>query len=150
MKEKLLISKCIIGENCKYNGLNNYNEKVELLKNFYELISVCPEVDGGLKTPRVPSEILNDKVINKENEDNTPFFNKGAEIALKICLEQNITKALLKQKSPSCGSKQIYDGTFTNTIINGEGITSKLLRQNNITIYDENDIETLIELAKNK
>ena len=89
-------------------------------------------------------------VINKENEDNTSFFNKGAEIALKICLEQNITKALLKQKSPSCGSKQIYDGTFTNTLINGDGITSKLLRQNNITIYDENDIETLIELAKNK
>ncbi len=136
--EKLLISSCLLGNNCRYDGKSNKLEKLNKLKQYYELVPVCPEVDGGLPTPRVPSEIKNNKVINKENEDNTSYFKKGAEIALSICKEQNITKALLKSKSPSCGSNKIYDGTFTNTIIDGDGVTAKLLKERDVKdLYNE-------------
>ena len=143
--EKLLISSCLLGNNCRYDGKSNKLEKLNKLKQYYELVPVCPEVDGGLPTPRVPSEIKNNKVINKENEDNTSYFKKGAEIALSICQEQNITKALLKSKSPSCGSNKIYDGTFTNTIIDGDGVTAKLLKENKIQVFTENDIDALLK-----
>ena len=142
--EKLLISSCLLGNNCRYDGNNNKLKKLEKLKKYYELVPVCPEVDGGLPTPRIPSEVKNNKVINKENEDNTSYFKKGAEIALSICKEQNITKALLKSKSPSCGSNKIYDGTFTNTIIDGDGVTAKLLKENQIQVFTENDIDALL------
>ena len=143
--EKLLISACILGINCKYNGKNNYNPLVEKLKEKYILIPICPEEMGGLSTPRNPSEILNDKVISSAGDDVTNNFFDGANKALDIAKKENISKALLKEGSPSCGSNYIYDGTFTKTKINGMGITARLLKNNNIKIYTEDEIELLLK-----
>lgn len=143
--EKLLISACILGTNCKYNGKNNYNPLVEKLKERYILIPICPEEMGGLSTPRNPSEILNDKVISSKGDDVTNNFFDGANKALDIAKKENISKALLKEGSPSCGSNYIYDGTFTKTKINGMGITARLLKNNNIKIYTEDEIELLLK-----
>jgi len=134
MKEKILVSACLMGINCKYNGGNNFDPKVaEFLKD-YETVLICPEVMGGLPTPRVPSEIKDGKVINKEGKDVTSFFEHGAEETLFLAKKYNIKKALLKAKSPSCGCGKIYDGTFTDKLIKGDGITAKLLKENGIEI----------------
>lgn len=134
MKEKILVSACLLGTNCKYSGGNNYSDEVmEFLKD-YEIIPICPEQLGGLPTPRPASEIVGDKVINIEGNDVTSNYIKGAEEALKIAKMLGIKKALLKAKSPSCGNGKIYDGTFTNTLIEGDGITTKLLKENDIKV----------------
>ena len=134
MKEKILVSACLLGVNCKYSGGNNYSEEVmEYLKD-YEIIPICPEQLGGLPTPRPASEIIGDKVINNEGTDVTSNYQKGAEEALKIAKLLGIKKALLKAKSPSCGNGKIYDGTFSGTLIDGDGITTKLLKENNIEV----------------
>lgn len=142
--EYLLISSCLLGNNVKYNGKNNYIKEVELLKNKYNLIVICPEVMGGLPIPRIPSEILNDKVINKEGKDVTINFNKGAEEAIKLVKKYNIKKALLKEGSPSCGSRYIYDGTFSGNKIDGVGVTTKKLIELGLDIYSEKEIEKLL------
>ena len=134
MKEKILVSACLLGINCKYSGGNNYSEEVmEFLKD-YEIIPVCPEQLGGLPTPRPASEIVGDKVINIEGNDVTANYIKGAEEALKIAKMLGVKKALLKAKSPSCGNGKIYDGTFSGTLIDGDGITTKILKENDIKV----------------
>lgn len=134
MKEKILVSACLLGTNCKYSGGNNYSEEVmEFLSN-YEIIPVCPEQLGGLPTPRPASEIIGNKVINNEGNDVTKEYTKGAEETLKIAKLLGIKKALLKAKSPSCGNGKIYDGTFSGTLVDGDGITTKLLKENNIEV----------------
>ena len=143
--EKLLISACILGTNCKYNGKNNYNELVEELKKKYELIPVCPEVLGGLSIPRNPSEIKGNTVISNRGVDVTKEFNLGAKMAFNIAKDNNIKIALLKDGSPSCGKNYIYDGTFTGTKVNNLGICAKLFKENNIVIYSEKEIEELLK-----
>lgn len=141
MKEKVLVSACLVGENCKYNGKNNKNDKIiEFLKD-KEVILVCPEVMGGLSTPRLKSEIvLNGRqVINEKGEDVTRCFVKGAEKALEKALENNVKIAILKQKSPSCGYKKIYDGKFDGTIVEGSGIFARKLEEYKINILTEDD-----------
>lgn len=139
-KEKILVSACLLGVNCKYDGENNINEKVlEYIKD-KEVIPICPEIYGGLKTPRTPSEILKDKVMTKDNIDVTKEYRKGAEETLYLAKLFNVKKALLKAKSPSCGNKEIYDGTFTKNKIKGMGITAKLLKENGIEILSEEEI----------
>lgn len=141
MKEKILVSACHLGINCKYSGGNNQNEKViEYIKD-KEVIPVCPEIMGGLSTPRPPSEIINDKVMNNLNQDVTQQYKKGAEETLKLAKLFNVKKALLKAKSPSCGKGYIYDGTFSSTLIEGNGITTKLLIENGIEVITEKDLE---------
>lgn len=146
-----LISACLCGVNCKYNGLNNLNDKcLELLRKG-EALLVCPEQLGGLNTPRIPSEILGNakdiielnkgKVINKEGKDVTKEFLKGAKEALKIAKEANIKKAILKEGSPSCGSNFVYDGSFTGNKIKGKGITAYLLEKEGIEIISEKDLD---------
>ena len=142
--EYLLISSCLLGNNVKYNGKNNYIKEVELLKNKYNLIVICPEVMGGLPIPRIPSEILNGKVINKEGIDVTNNFNKGAEETIKLVKKYNIKKALLKEGSPSCGSHYIYDGTFSGIKVDGYGVTTKKLIELGLDIYSEKEIEKLL------
>ena len=138
--EKILVSACLLGINCKYDGKNNKNDKVlEYLKD-KEVIPICPEIMGGLPTPRVPSEIKDNKVITKENIDVTDNFIKGANEVLYLAKLLNVKKALLKAKSPSCGKNEIYDGTFTHTIIKGDGITTRLLKENNIEVITELDL----------
>ncbi len=138
--EKILVSACLLGINCKYDGENNKNDKViEYLKD-KEVIPICPEIMGGLPTPRVPSEIKDDKVITKENKDVTNNFLKGANEVLYLAKLFNVNKALLKAKSPSCGVGEIYDGTFTHAKINGDGMTTRLLKENNIEVITELDL----------
>lgn len=143
--EKILISACLVGDKTKYDGHSNYNEKVKLLLEKYELVPFCPEVEGGLPIPRVPSERVKDRVKTKEDKDVTKNFVTGAELALNICLYLGIRVAILKDNSPSCGSNEIYDGTFSNKLIKGEGVTAELLRKKGIRVISENDIDSLLE-----
>jgi uncharacterized protein YbbK (DUF523 family) len=150
VKEKLLVSACLLGENVKYNGKNNKIEEIEGLSKKYELIPFCPEVEGGLPTPRPPSEIvsLNPlKIKNINGNDVTDFFTKGAVKAFDLCQKLDIKKALLKENSPSCGKKQIYDGTFSKTLKRGEGVASSLLGKNGIEIFNENEVSILMKKA---
>ena len=138
---KIAVSACLVGKNTKYDGTNNYNKAVmEYLKD-KEYILICPEVTGGLPTPRIPSERVNDKVINKENIDVTHNFIIGASKTLEELKKQNIELVIVKSKSPSCGYKQIYDGTFTGTIIEGNGVFAELAVKNSLKILTEKDIE---------
>lgn len=143
-----LISSCLCGVNCKYSGGNNLNEKcLELLKEG-KVILVCPEQLGGLSTPRTPAEIKGTaksvinkegKVVTKENIDVTEEFLKGAYEVLNIAKLTNVTKAILKEGSPSCGVNYIYDGSFTGKKIDGKGITATILEENGIEIISELD-----------
>lgn len=141
MKEKILVSYCLIGKNCKYDGTNNYSKKVEAFLKDYIPVFICPEEMGGLPTPRVPAERRDNLVITKNNKDVTLEFVRGAEAVLKIAKEHNIKKALLKSHSPSCGTNSIYDGTFTHTLIKRDGVTAELLKKNDIEIITSDEIE---------
>ena len=133
-KEKILISACLIGLNCKYNGGNNENSKlVELMKE-KDLVPICPEQLGGLKTPRASAERKQEKVITKEGVDVTKEYQKGAEEVLKLAKKLNIKKAILKSRSPSCGIDEIYDGTFSHNLVKGDGVTAELLKKNGIEV----------------
>ncbi len=144
MKEKLLISACLLGHNVKYNGLNNKITEIDLLKKYFDFIIICPEVDGGLPIPRNPSERLKDKVISAKGKDVTKEFLIGKTKALELVKKYHIKYALLKEKSPSCG-KQTYDGTFTHSLIERSGITAEALINQNIKVYSELEIEELIK-----
>ena len=137
--DRYIVSACLVGKNTKYNGGNNENKKIiEFLKD-KEYILVCPEVQGGLSTPRDPSEIFKDKVISSKGKDVTYEFNLGASKEIKRVKEFKATKAILKSKSPSCGLNIIYDGTFTGNTINGDGIFVRELKKLGIDIYTELD-----------
>ena len=143
MKENVLVSTCLLGKRDKYNGYDNLSEQVVALKSKYNFIPVCPEVIGGLSTPRNPAEQQGDKVIDNQGNDVTLQFVDGAKKVLAIAQKHNCTKAILKAKSPSCGANKVYDGTFTKTLIDGHGVTAKLLIDNGIQVFNENDIEKL-------
>lgn len=141
-----MVSACLLGDNVKYDGNNNLNNRlIEFLKN-YEVIKVCPEVLGGLSIPRSPSEIKNDKVINKEGIDVTKEFILGASKTLNIAKENNIKIAILKKNSPSCGSGMVYDGTFSHHLVNGDGITAKLLKDNGIMVFNEDNYLDILSI----
>lgn len=142
---KIGISSCLLGIQCKYNGGSNYNEDIIRLKEKYEIIPICPEVLGGLSIPRVPAEIVNDKVINQEGIDVTNNYNQGALKALQILKENNVNVVILKSKSPSCGKGEVYDGTFSHTLIKGNGVTTQLFLDNNITVYNEHNYKDLLD-----
>lgn len=139
--KKIAVSACLVGKNTKYDGTNNLNQAVMDYLKDKEYILICPEVQGGLPTPRIPSERVNDKVINKNNEDVTNQFVKGATEAVKMLKANSIELVIVKSKSPSCGYKQIYDGTFTNKIIEGNGVFTELAVKNGIKVLTEKDIE---------
>ena len=142
-KPNLLISECLCGVCCRYDGNHNKIDCLEELKSLYNLIPVCPEVLGGLLTPRPPAERIGDRVQTRNGIDVTEQFKGGAELALAIAIDKNCLCALLKAKSPSCGYGEIYDGTFTRTLVNGVGVTSELLLQHNIQIYTEKNVQDL-------
>ena len=138
--EKILISRCLLGENCTYRGDSNYCEKAAALTEKYELITVCPEADGGLSIPRDPAERIGDKVMSKTGRDVTAEYVRGAEIALEKALENNVSFAVMKARSPSCGSGVIYDGTFTGTKVCGDGVAAELLKKHGIRVITEEEI----------
>jgi len=141
---KIAVSSCLLGIKCKYNGLSNHNEEILKLKEKYELVAICPEVLGGLPIPRIPSEIVNNKVINQQGIDVTNNYVDGANKALQILKKNNIKIAILKAKSPSCGKGQIYDGTFSHTLIEGNGVTTKLFIDNDILVLNENNFKNYL------
>ena len=149
----IIVSACLLGENCKYSGGNNKSENVIKYLEDKEYILVCPEQLGGLSTPRNPSEIItygnkdgNDvlsgctKVLSNKGIDVTKNFIQGAEETLKIAKEHNAKTAILKAGSPSCGYKKIYDGSFLGNKIQGMGVTAAILNKENIALVDEDDI----------
>lgn len=146
----IIISACLCGIDCKYSGKNNYNEKAYELFKSGDAIPVCPEQLGGLPTPRHPAEIVGGtvedvlkgkaRVMNNHGEEVTAQFIKGGEETLKIAKAGGCTKAILKAKSPSCGQGKIYNGSFSGTLIEGTGVTAKLLQNNGIEVITEEDI----------
>ena len=146
--ERILISACLVGDNVKYDGGNNKNPLISKLLEKYELVPFCPEVEGGLPIPRHPCEQRGEQVVNDLDEDKTDEFNRGADLALNICLYLKITKAILKERSPSCGVHSIYDGTFSHKVIPGSGVTAALLKRKGITVYSEDEIPMLLDLDK--
>ena len=133
-KEKILVSGCLLGLNCRFDGKNNYTKEIDEFLQDYSVIPICPEIMGGLPTPRIGAERVADRVITADGRDVTEQFRKGAEEVLFLAKKYNVKKALLKLRSPSCGSDKIYDGTFTNTVTKGDGVTAELLKKNGIEI----------------
>ena len=135
-----MVSSCLLGENCKYNGSNNYNKNVIEFVKGHDVIAVCPEVLGGLSIPRNPAEIVDGVVMTKENESVDYEFRKGAEIALKQALDGQIDLAILQSRSPSCGIKQIYDGSFSRKLIEGKGVFAEMLSKAGIKLIDVEEL----------
>lgn len=146
MKEiKVLISSCLLGRNVKYSGGNNLSPKlIELLKKYdIKLVEVCPEVFGGLSTPRESAEIIKDKVMNKIGKDVSFEFEEGAKKTLNLAIKNKVDFAILKERSPSCGTNYIYDGTFTKKLISGKGLSAKILVENDIVVFSEEELEKI-------
>ena len=140
----ILVSHCFFGEPCRYDVSSRVDRQVlELHRMGHNLIPVCPEVLGGLDTPRPPAELQPDgRVMNRQGEDVTEAYRRGAELALKIARENGCTIAILKARSPSCGSGEIYDGTFSGALTSGCGVTARLLREAGITVMDEEHLDS--------
>ncbi len=136
----ILVSACLAGLNCRYDKKNNSCDKVIDLVKSELAIPVCPEQLGGLPTPREPAEILDGRVVNKPGIDVTEYFIRGAEETLRLAQLSNCKRAILKQRSPSCGFGKIYDGSHNGTIIEGNGITAQLLSDHGIHILTEESI----------
>ncbi len=141
---KILVSRCLLGINCKYNGGNNYTESVAALARDKEneIISICPETMGGLSTPRIPSEIGKDGVVySREGVSVDAEFRLGAQKCLEIALREQPDLCILKSKSPSCGVHKRYDGTFSGVLVDGPGVTAKLLMENGFRCVEPEELE---------
>ena len=145
--ESVLISACLLGVNCKYNGGANPVSEARLaaLKEKYTLVPVCPESYGGLATPRPPSERVGERVLARDGTDVTAQYEKGAQAALRLAELFGCKKAILKERSPSCGRGMIYDGTFSGALTPGDGVTAALLAAHGVAVYGEGDIPRLLE-----
>ena len=145
--ENVLISACLLGLRCRYDGKSKPlpESVIAKLQEHCHLIPNCPEIGGGLPTPRVPSEVQKDGTVkNKAGTDVTEQYTKGAEDALRLCKILSCKTAILKEKSPSCGKNKIYDGTFTKTLTDGDGMTVRLLRANGIRVIGESEIDAYL------
>lgn len=136
----IIVSACLAGIRCRYDGKDNANEKVMDLVKKGNAIPVCPEQLGGLPTPRIPAEIIDDQVLNKKGINVTKNFVKGAQETLRLAKLANCTEAILKQGSPSCGYGKVYDGSHTGRVIEGMGLTAQILSQNGIHVLTEEDL----------
>ena len=143
---KILVSACLLGEACRYDGKSKPCEAVLRLAEAHTLFPVCPEVMGGLPTPRIPSERQSDgSVKNAAGEDVTAAYKRGARKALAIAQAEGINTAILKERSPSCGCGKIYDGSFTGMLTDGNGVTTDLLLENGIRVIGESDVTTMTD-----
>ena len=138
---KIMISACLLGQNCKYNGGNNYSEKVLAFTSGHEVIPVCPETAGGLPVPRASCEIVNGMIVDSAGISRDKEFRAGAEACLRLAKEKGIDLAILQPRSPSCGVDQVYDGTFSGHLISGSGVFAALLRENGFSIMDAGGLE---------
>ena len=139
----IVVSGCLLGFDCRYKGDNCANEKILELAKHNVIIGICPEQMGGLATPRDPAEQCGGRVITKNGVDVTEQYTRGALAALKLAQLNRADFAILKAKSPSCGSGIIYDGSFTGTKIPGDGIAAGLFKQNGIKVYTENELDEI-------
>ncbi len=139
----ILVSACLLGIKCRYDGSCFSNNEIEKLRNVYNLIPICPEIYGVLETPREPCEILGDRVMTKSGINITKSFYDGAKEVLNLARFFDCKYAILKERSPSCGCNEIYDGTFSGTVIKGRGITANLLFENDISIFSEEQVDKI-------
>lgn len=146
---KIIVSACLAGDNCKYNGGNNLNQKLMDFIQSHEMIKVCPEVLGGLPIPRPSAEIVDGQVMNTDGKNITKEFSLGAQKAYEIVKKENPDLIVLQSRSPSCGIKQIYDGTFTGKKIPGQGLFAELCIKAGYTVLDIEDIDKYLSSAFN-
>ena len=137
---KIVVSACLLGRNCKYNGGSNRNEAVLSYIEGKEIIPVCPEVTGGLSTPRIPVELKDGRAINAAGEDVTAQFEAGVRKTMEKLAGEEISLAILQPRSPSCGCKQIYDGTFSKTLIEGKGMFAQALAEAGIAMVHPEEL----------
>jgi uncharacterized protein YbbK (DUF523 family) len=142
----ILISACLIGVNCRYNAERFVMDGLDELMAKHHLIPVCPEIFGGMSTPRDPSEIRSGRVYAKSGADVTDYYKRGADEVLRLARLYKCEYAVLKQRSPSCGHGRIYDGTFSGQLIEGSGVCAKRLAEAGITVLDETEISKLMDL----
>ncbi len=153
-----VVSACLLGKDCKYNGENNYSAEVKDFLSEYDYQTVCPECLGGLETPRPPAEIKNGdgedvlkrtaKVINKEGNNVSDEFLAGARKSLELAVDSGAKLAILKARSPSCGVQKIYDGSFSGELKQGKGVTAEFLEKSGIKVFNENQLGIARELAE--
>lgn len=141
----ILVSACLLGVECRYNGKGVVEPGLKALMKDHCLIPVCPEIMGGLSTPRIPAERRMDRVITKDGEDVTAAYEKGAGEVLKLARLFGCGAAVLKERSPSCGRGLIYDGTFTGTLTEGKGVCAECLEAHGIKVFGESRIQGLME-----
>ena len=140
---KIIVSGCLLGIQCRYKGDGKMNEKILALAQKHTLICVCPEQMGGLATPRPPAEQKDGRVLTQDGSDVTEQYQKGAEAVLRMAQLNHADFAILKARSPSCGSGIVYDGTFTGTRVSGDGVCAALLKKNGIPVYTEEELDKL-------
>lgn len=140
---KILVSACLLGCSCRYDGKSKLDERVLALQSGHTLIPVCPEQLGGLPTPRLPAEIQGEKVTRKDGQDITAQYVKGAREALRLYTLLGCDCALLKARSPSCGKGCIYDGSFSGALTKGNGITAALFQEKGIRVFTEEETEQI-------
>ena len=142
---KILISACLLGARCRYDGASKAHSEIAALAEHHTLIPVCPEQLGGLATPRPPAERQGTRVVTKAGVDVTGQYRRGAEETLKLCKLLGCEAAVLKERSPSCGTGTIYDGTFTGATTAGDGVAAALLRAEGLELFGEGDIQRLLQ-----
>ena len=138
---KILVSACLLGENTRYDGGHCRHEALIAYLRDKEYIAVCPEVLGGLSIPRLPSELVKDRVLSSTGEDVTAAFIAGANKTLEVALANGCSLAILKSLSPSCGLGLIFDGNFSGNLVAGKGITAQILQEQGITVVNEDFVE---------
>ena len=141
--KSILVSACLLGKPCRFDGKSKPCPAVLAISSRYTLIPVCPEVLGGLPTPRTPSEIVGDRVLMQDGRDVTQNYHKGARRALECAIEHGCDTAILKERSPSCGCGKVYDGTFSRTLTDGNGITASLLLSHGLRVLGESELDRL-------
>ena len=146
--EKVLVSSCLLGERCRYDGQSKEVPEIRRLASYFLLLPICPEFLGGLKTPRDPSEIVADKVLTVRGRDVTENYRNGAYWASAVARSQKVGLAILKDRSPSCGTTLIHDGTFSGGLVEGQGITAKRLEKEGLLVLNEDEGRALLALLE--
>lgn len=144
-EKRILVSACLLGQSCRYDGRSKPHADAETLLEYCHVIPVCPEVMGGLPTPRHPAERRGEQVMNRAGEDVTAQYCRGAEETLRLAKLFGCDTAILKERSPSCGSGEIYDGTFSAALRAGDGVTAELLKKNGIRVLGERAIADFLK-----
>lgn len=144
-KPQFLVSACLCGEACRYDGKSSRVEELARLREAGLALAVCPERDGGLGVPRPPCELKEGRALTRAGQDCTAYYLAGAKLALELAEKHEISRAVLKDKSPSCGVRRIYDGSFSGRLVEGRGLTAALLAQAGLRLACEDDYLDLLD-----